>query len=374
MNRRLPLLLLPLLALVVGHGLVDLICPLPASARPAPLAPTGGAADDDPAAVALLERAEAALRGLGWSGSEYVAAWEVTGAFASVVDVTHVPGRGTAARSRGAAVEAAPPQFSADTTASAMLAPGGVDRLVAAYRAVVRGRDEVDGRPAVVVAVERGDGSVAARLWVDPRCGLPLRREVYTDDGVLARSSVLTDVRLRSRGDPATRLTGTAYPVDALDTVDSNDAAAVAGAAGQAATSGDGADVVPSVLAGTLWLADATRLPDGVLHLTYSDGLFSVSVFEQRGRLDVAALDGATPRRMGGSVVRTLAGMPVRLTWQGGDRVFTVVSDAPEDVLDAVVGALPHTDAAAGGDQGGGLPERLWRGAGRVSAWLNPFD
>jgi sigma-E factor negative regulatory protein RseB len=77
----------------------------------------------------------------------------------------------------------------------------------------------------------------------------------------------------------------------------------------------------------------------GTLHLFYSDGLFSVSVFEQQGDLDPAGLPaGAEPRTVQGRDVRqyrTPGG--VVMVWQSDDVVYTSVSDAPVDQMDQVL-------------------------------------
>jgi sigma-E factor negative regulatory protein RseB len=88
---------------------------------------------------------------------------------------------------------------------------------------------------------------------------------------------------------------------------------------------------------------------DHTLHLFYSDGLFSVSVFEQKGELDPSGLPP-------GAESRTVAGRDVRqyrtpggavMVWQSGDVVYTTVSDAPLDQLDDVLADFtpPHDSA-----------------------------
>jgi hypothetical protein len=48
--------------------------------------------------------------------------------------------------------------------------------------------------------------------------------------------------------------------------------------------------------------------------------------------------------------------------------VYTVLGDAPDDVVQAVIAGLPHERAAAG------VMSRLNRGADRVASWFNPFS
>ena len=61
------------------------------------------------------------------------------------------------------------------------------------------------------------------------------------------------------------------------------------------------------------------------------------------------------------------ASVPRRVVWSAGGTVYTVVADAPERTVDAVVAALPH--GAADDDPLG----RLGRGLDRVASWFNPF-
>lgn len=93
------------------------------------------------------------------------------------------------------------------------------------------------------------------------------------------------------------------------------------------------------------------RRPDGTVQLFYSDGIFGLSMFEQRGELDWEALPpGAKVRRIGGHEARQYAtpGGEV-LVWTAAGTIFTAVSDAPNDEVEAWVrNFLPkqHSSAA----------------------------
>ena len=104
-----------------------------------------------------------------------------------------------------------------------------------------------------------------------------------------------------------------------------------------------------------------------MVHLAYSDGLATVSVFEQRGRLDDAGLDGFRQVRLGGGTVHVRDGVPAQLVWMSDDTVFTVVTDAPDETVAAVVAALPMPEPADTG-----LMARLGRGFSRAAAWFAP--
>jgi len=75
------------------------------------------------------------------------------------------------------------------------------------------------------------------------------------------------------------------------------------------------------------------------LHLVYSDGVDTVSVFEQRGRLDEVP-GGSQWDSASGAYLRH--GASSLATWQSKDRVFSVITDGSPELLARVVAALPH--------------------------------
>ncbi|MFA9444364.1 hypothetical protein [Egicoccus sp. AB-alg6-2] len=105
------------------------------------------------------------------------------------------------------------------------------------------------------------------------------------------------------------------------------------------------------------------------MHLVYGDGLYTLSVFEQQGRLSPAALEGASllPSPTGGAVWRLPGSEPRRVIWRGDGRTFTAITDAPVDELLTVVAGLPNDPAPS-------MLGRLTRGIGRVGRWLWPLD
>jgi hypothetical protein len=83
---------------------------------------------------------------------------------------------------------------------------------------------------------------------------------------------------------------------------------------------------------------------DGVLQVVYSDGIHTLSVFEQQGRLDRHSLpNGAAPVAVG-------AARGVRLSWAGGEVVmwdagqstFTAVGDATAEEVVAAARSMPR--------------------------------
>jgi sigma-E factor negative regulatory protein RseB len=102
------------------------------------------------------------------------------------------------------------------------------------------------------------------------------------------------------------------------------------------------------------------------VHLGYSDGTSVVSVFIQKGQLDAARLVNWHVRERFGHTIWVQGPEGKNAIWSSGDYVYTVFADAPEDVVDSAVAALPHESES-------GFWERLTRGVDRVIAWANPF-
>jgi sigma-E factor negative regulatory protein RseB len=129
---------------------------------------------------------------------------------------------------------------------------------------------------------------------------------------------------------------------------------------------------IPGSLGDDLELYDArlrTHNGERVLHLSYSDGLSTLSLFAQRGRLGATRMTGFTRRKLGHSAVWVRASTPERVVWGGGGRVFTLLSDAPPATVRAAVTLLPHEKAPRTG-----FFARIGRGLARVGSWLNPFS
>jgi hypothetical protein len=79
------------------------------------------------------------------------------------------------------------------------------------------------------------------------------------------------------------------------------------------------------------------------VNLVYSDGLTTVSIFEQRGRLASTPKGSQWDATLGAHVRRGASGVA---TWQSGDVVYTVVTDGTAAVLTDAVASLPHERGA----------------------------
>ena len=295
-------------------------------------------------ALAVLERAVHAARAVGYQGRQHVATWRDARTDAAVVDVVHRPGERSVLRSP----DDAPP-----VVATAALDARVVSLLAASYDLELAGAGRCAGRPTTVVEARRDDGQVAGRFWVDDASGLLLRREVFAEDGTRLRSSAFVDVQVRAAADVAPG-----------ETADLPSAVAELRERGWR---------VPDGLPGGFRLFDARlsapEQSEHVLHLAYSDGLSTTSLFVQRGGLGSAPLPGFDREQVGGRPVWVRAGAPERVVWGGGGAVWTLVSDAPVGVVQDAVATLPRDRA-----ERDGVLVRLGRGLGRVASALNPFD
>ncbi|HJU98897.1 MAG TPA: sigma-E factor regulatory protein RseB domain-containing protein [Jiangellaceae bacterium] len=321
------------------------------------VAPPAVAEDgDDLAAVDLLHRAMSAPDTVSYTGTQFVAAWSALGgeSTSAVVDVVHRAGGTTEVRVHGPRPMSALDGHSGAT----WLADGGgpVDLLVRAYDVVLVGVGTVAGRAARVVEARRPDGSAAARLWLDSEFALPLRREIYAEDGATRAASAFVELRFHPAGPQPPPRRGS----DGVTTASLRH--------GELARMRDNGWSCPDQLEGGLVLYEA-RWVDDAVQLSYSDGVVTVSVFEQEGRLDPRRLYGYAAREVDGGVVYSSPGPPATFTWSAGDWVVTVVADAPAETIDAVLAAMPPKEPD---DQG--LLGRIGTGALRIASWFNPFD
>ena len=177
------------------------------------------------------------------------------------------------------------------------------------------------GYDTVVVDIRRGE-RVRERLYVERYFGLLLRREQFDDRGRIQRSVGFRELRIDAAAPPLPRPVSTA--TKALHSV--------------AAAKLRGAYSAPVVIGDGYRRTGAFRQGD-VVQVVYSDGIYDLSVFEQRGRLGAkAAPPGGRPVRVDGAKGwhYTWPGGQVIL-WQAGRTVYTVVADAPyDDVLGAI--------------------------------------
>lgn len=259
--------------------------------------------------------------------------------------------------------------FLGDSAAGTLLRIGAaerggfsLDRLAGKYRVAVTGWEAgIVGTVAVVTVQERGTGALRERLHIDESSGVVVRRETFDAGGEPVRLAAFTQLELAPTDLPAVDDGLREFAADRLEV-----------GAASVGILRDTGWVVPEELPGGFELTDAAAIGEGersTLHLTYSDGLYDVSIYQQHGRLDGDALADSGARRMRigpARVWRWPGAQPVTVVWGGHDMTFTAVTDAPPDALGTVLAALPHEEPPS-------VLTRLRRGLARVARWAWPF-
>ena len=325
----------------------------------------------------LLDSAAAASLSTSYHGTELISQSSVDGSVKTVSQVWHQGGGVTLVETSDTASAAARPAnvsvASSDPASGSPEGVFGVTKSLMAllgkhYVAVDRGGGTAVGRKATVVDLYRFDGSLAGRYWLDKQTEVPLRRELFgPSDEVISQDSfvqvkfgALAVPRLMGAGAiKAQSLAQAAEPSVAQPSW-------VAAAPGQvlASLAGKGWQV-PGSLPGDLPLyaaASAHTASGEVVDLEYSDGLYVVSVFAQRGTL-AAKMPGWRQVSVGGQQA-FVSGHSV--TWAVPGFVYTVIADAPPQTVTQVVKALPR-------DSSPGVLDRLGRGFVRIARAFNPF-
>jgi negative regulator of sigma E activity len=193
----------------------------------------------------------------------------------------------------------------------------------------------VAGRSATVVAATRDDStSVAARWWIDDATGIVLWQQTYDRTGSVDLSFGFTSVSV-SRANSILEHLPPRLVVPRTSTSLTLSSAAELNASGWSCVR-HLAD-----LSLVRIRSDRAANPDTV-HLLYSDGLTTVSVFQQRGQLTAVPEGSQWDPALDAHVRRGASGVA---TWQSGDMVFTVVTDGSASVLADAVKSLPHEGA-----------------------------
>jgi sigma-E factor negative regulatory protein RseB len=327
------------------------------------------------AGVQLLQESAGAGRALSYAGVQIISWWGPAGASTAVVNVTHWSGQGTLLQS--VRTSAAPGgTFVADEPGAL---PGDVlgiteqtlDLLAANYQVAAAGAGTACGRPAQLVTARRGDGTLAARFWLDRATKIPLRRELFDSQAQMITENTFIDLRFSRPGQVGSDQIGS-------DQVGSDQIGPLAGdraprpwsplAAADLAALRAADWPLPAQFPGGLALFDARRddtAAGPVVELSYSDGLSSVSLFVQRGDLP-RKLTGWHAVVLGGWSVLARDSLGQRLTWVGDGHVLTLIADAPTDTISAAVRALPH-------DMQRGFWARMGHGFSRLVSWADPF-
>lgn len=316
--------------------------------------------------VTLMTAAVAACQTVSYSGSQMVAWWGSADSTAYLIGVWHRSGepevadgvRGGADGDGPAGSLAQPDTGDADHASAGVLSmsPRMLSLLRANYLIEYSGEGTAIGRMARIVAVRRHDGSLAARYWLDNSTGLPLRREMFDEDGHLVNEGAFINLTVGpSVPGPAPSQAAQAWTVQAAPPSELS----VLRREGWP---------VRSTLDSDMSLVEVSRNRVGsgvVVDASYSDGLSVVSVFMQRGEL-ARALPGWSADHVRGLPVYSSEPDRRSLAWSADGVVYTVISDAPASAVTRIVEQLPH-------DRDVGLWQRVERGLARIGSWFDPF-
>ena len=307
-----------------------------------------------------MSAATIACQTVSYRGVQMVAWWGPDEASSYLIEVWHRPGGPEVAQGddQSATLSGSdePSEASGRAAEGVLSVPAWMLSLMRAnYLIEYAGTGSASDRPAVIVAIRRRDGAMVARFWLDTATDLPLRREMYDTSGHLINEGAFIDLRIGDReiGDvpAAGAQPWSSQPV----------------APGLANLRKQGWPL-PATLAGNMELVAVTRTAarsGTVLDASYSDGLSVVSVFLQRGELP-KTLPGWHLAAVRGQQV--FAGDPDErsLAWSAHGFVYTVLADAPPQLVQRIVADLPHESNA-------GFWQRVGRGLKRMGSWFNPF-
>jgi sigma-E factor negative regulatory protein RseB len=312
----------------------------------------------------LLSKSAAAGLATSYQGVELIAQSGVNGAVTMISDVWHQGGGLTVTQTSDAGtITSGQPYVSYDVDNRSPEGVFGVTKTLVAllgrhYVATYRGTGVALGRPALVVELNRADGSVAARFWLDRQTLVPLRRDVYDTSARLVSEDAFVQVQFGTLTAPPATAASAGAPARSAWSKVTVPASLLAQVNGQGWR-------LPAALPGGLSLyaaAQGKTSAGEVADLGYSDGLSVVSLFVQRGTL-VPKMSGWQAVNVSGHLVY-VAGHSI--TWAGRGLVYTMIADAPPQVVQAVVAALPENAAP-------GFLVRIGRGLDRLATLVNPF-
>ncbi len=309
-------------------------------AHPAGLAATADAgitgpalATGDPVSAmqtrASLERAAAAADAVSYAGEQVFVVHRSTRNLSARLRVVNLSGRGSQVDAINVVGSPVSTGFTPAASATRLVDTSLLNLLERNYVLSGTGGSSVLGRPATMLQAVR-NGVLASRWWVDDATGVVLWQSSYDPNGLLLQSVGFTELTFSPPGMIA--------PVRAsIGPGTANTALTLSNAQPLNAA---GWSCPPDLGGLSLVKLRADRSADpSALHLTYSDGLLTVTVYEQRGRLGVDPAIFGWDAGLGAFLRRGSSNLA---TWQSGDRVFTVLTDGSPEQLAQAVAQLPH--------------------------------
>lgn len=219
-----------------------------------------------------------------------------------------------------------------------------VARLLANYTVTQVGSEQIAGRRCHVIAIRpKRPGNPSRRVWVDAATALPLKSQFFGADGALVSEAGFTAIQfavpksLAALVQPPKNVAAPRQPEPALDFD----------------------PIKPAYLPpGYELVASAALSARGrpSWHLQYSDGLGTISVFEQRVAAPTGRDDSGRPeRRHRGARGGAFGGrphFPSALRWRHGDLRFTLIGDVSPQEIGKIAASLPGGQDAQPPPQG----------------------
>lgn len=288
-------------------------------------------------AKATMQRAADAAHSISYSGRQSFLAFRSGGAITAQIDVETHAGQGSQVTVINQTGRQLLNGFSPALISSRVVDDELLSLLERNYRLSGRREASVAGRSATVVNATRdGRYQAAARWWIDDDTGMVLWQETYDKAGSVNLSFGFTSVVVNTANSILEHLP------PRLAVPRTNTSLTLSSATGLIASGWS----CPRKLAGLSLVrlrSDRAGNPE-TIQLVYSDGLATVSVFEQRGRLVAAPQGSEWDATLEAHIRRSASDVA---TWQSSDVVFTVVTDGNSGVLDDAVASLPHDRAEA---------------------------
>ncbi|MFG1928224.1 sigma-E factor regulatory protein RseB domain-containing protein [Cryptosporangium sp. NPDC048952] len=316
-------------------------------------------------ALRLLRRAGRAQAEINYQGTKLFRSWSRWGQLTTTAFVRNVPGQGVTVISDEGSARRATGQrgVQIDTAESSFdLSDETLATLTSAYQIHVAKAERMLERPVTRVDVLRLSGTPVGRLWLDDATGLAVQRELLDTAGRVIRRTTFTGLSVLSS-------TPTPTSPAPADPAGHRECEGGLSADELARLDGEGWDLPGTQLAGLTRVCARTMGTgdDRSIQLSYSDGLFALSLFAQRGRLDSALPGGFSRQQVGNTEVFLRCGLYRELSWAGSGMVYTLVTDAPDATVTTVVGSLPTVSEDAG------VLARMSKGIRRVGSWVDPF-
>lgn len=219
--------------------------------------------------------------------------------------------------------------FSPATVSSRVVDDELVGLLARNYTVTGVGGATVAGRSATEISAWSG-GQRWARWWLDDATGITLWQELYGEQGAFVLSFGFTAVSVTPTAEMLDHLPPRLVPASAGTSLSVADVRWLSSAGWSCGRELAGLSLVRLR---TDRPVDATAV-----HAVYSDGVATVGVVEQRGRLDAPPVGTSWDPALRAYVSR---GASQTATWQTRGTVVTVITEGPADVLTRAVAFLP---------------------------------